>query len=57
MALSSNRSVDAEEVVVSDDRNNWEATPALIAVERSPADVKNLIADIQERRVDRLVKN
>ena len=57
MALSSNRSVDAEEVVVSDDRNKWEATPALIAVEKSPADVKNLIADIQERRVDRLVKN
>ena len=56
MAPSPNSSADG--AVVSDgDRNKCEATPALIAVEKSPADVKNLIADNQERRVDRLVRN
>jgi len=56
MALSPNSNVDAA-AVVSEERNNWEATPALIAVEKSPADVKNLIADTQERRVVGLDRN
>jgi len=56
VALSPNSSVDAA-AVVSDERNNWEATPALIAVEKSPADVKNFIADTQERRVVGLDRN
>jgi hypothetical protein len=42
---------------VSEERNKYEATPAVIAVEKSPADVKKFMADIHERRVVGLAKN
>ena len=48
--------IDAVDVA-SDERNKWEAAPAVIAVEKSPADVKNLIADIHDRRVVGLDRN